>query len=80
MGAGLGTVLGIAASQIFIPFLQIGASTAATVPPFVVQIAWGQMWTIYAVFGAMFLIAVGVLIALLIRMKVFEAVKLGESI
>ena len=80
MGAGLGTVLGIAASQIFIPFLQIGASKAATVPPFVVQIAWGQMWTIYAVFGAMFLIAVGVLIALLIRMKVFEAVKLGESI
>jgi putative ABC transport system permease protein len=79
-GAGLGTVLGIAASQIFIPFLQIGASKAATVPPFVVQIAWNQMWTIYAVFGAMFLIAVGVLIALLIRMKVFEAVKLGESI
>jgi hypothetical protein len=45
-----------------------------------VQIAWNQMGTIYAVFGAMFLIAVGVLIALLIRMKVFEAVKLGESI
>lgn len=79
-GAGLGTVLGIAASQIFIPFLQIGASKAATVPPFVVQIAWNQLWTIYAVFGAMFLIAVGVLIALMRRMKVFEAVKLGESI
>jgi putative ABC transport system permease protein len=79
-GAGLGTVLGIAASQIFIPFLQIGASKAATVPPFVVQIAWTQLWTIYAVFGAMFLVAVSVLIALLIRMKVFEAVKLGESI
>jgi putative ABC transport system permease protein len=79
-GAGLGTVLGILASQIFIPFLQVGASKAAAVPPFVVQIAWSQMWTIYAVFGAMFLIAVGVLIALLIRMKVFEAVKLGESI
>jgi putative ABC transport system permease protein len=76
-GAGLGTVLGILASQIFIPYLQIGTRA---VPPFVVQIAWSQMWTIYAVFGAMFLIAVGVLIALLIRMKVFEAVKLGESI
>ena len=79
-GAGLGTVLGIAASQIFIPFLQIGASKAAMVPPFVVQIAWGQMGLIYAVFGAMFLLAVGVLIVLMRRMKVFEAVKLGESI
>ena len=79
-GAGLGTVLGIAASRLFIPFLQVGASKIALVPPFVVQIAWNQLWTIYAVFGAMFLIAVGVLVALLIRMKVFEAIKLGESI
>jgi putative ABC transport system permease protein len=79
-GAGLGTVLGVLASQLFIPFLQVGAGKTATVPPFVVQIAWNQLWTIYAVFGAMFLVAVGVLSALLIRMKVFEAIKLGESI
>jgi putative ABC transport system permease protein len=79
-GAGLGTALGVLASQLFIPFLQVGTDKYAQVPPFVVQIAWGQLWTIYAVFGAMFLIAVGVLVALLIRMKIFEAVKLGESI
>jgi putative ABC transport system permease protein len=79
-GAGLGTMLGVLASQIFIPFLQVGTGKTATIPPFVVQIAWNQLWTIYAVFGAMFLIAVGVLIVLLIRMKVFEAIKLGESI
>jgi putative ABC transport system permease protein len=79
-GAGLGTLLGVLASQIFIPFLQVGTGKTATIPPFVVQIAWNQLWTIYAVFGAMFLIAVGVLIVLLIRMKVFEAIKLGESI
>jgi putative ABC transport system permease protein len=79
-GAGLGTALGVAASQLFIPFLQVGADKTATVPPFIVNIAWNQLWTIYAIFGAMFFIAVGVLIALLIRMKVFEAIKLGESI
>ena len=79
-GAGLGTALGVLASQSFIPFLQVGAGKTATVPPFVVQIAWDQLWTIYAVFVAMFLIAVGVLVALLIRMKMFEAIKLGESI
>jgi putative ABC transport system permease protein len=67
-GAGLGTMLGVLASQIFIPFLQVGTGKTATIPPFVVQIAWNQLWTIYAVCGAMFLIAVGVLIALLIRM------------
>jgi putative ABC transport system permease protein len=77
-GGGLGTALGIGASILFIPYLQVGADKTAQVPPFVVQIAWEQLWTIYAVFGAMFVAAVVVLVVLLARMKVFEAVKLGE--
>jgi putative ABC transport system permease protein len=78
-GGGLGTALGIWASSLFIPYLQVGADKTARVPPFVVQIAWQELWTIYAVFGAMLVVAVLVLIALLVRMKVFEAVKLGET-
>jgi len=77
-GAGLGTGLGVWASSQFIPYMQVGAEKTALVPPFQVQIAWNELWTIYAVFGAMFLVAVGVLILLLVRMRVFEAVKLGE--
>jgi putative ABC transport system permease protein len=77
-GGGLGTALGIWASILFIPYLQVGVGKTAQVPPFVVQIAWGQLWTIYAVFGAMFVLAVAVLIGLLVRMRIFEAVKLGE--
>ncbi len=77
-GAGLGTGLGAWASSLFIPYLQVGADKTARVPPFLVQIAWGELLNIYAVFGVMFVVAVGVLISLLIRMKVFEAVKLGE--
>jgi putative ABC transport system permease protein len=78
-GAGLGTGLGAWASRLFIPYLQVGADKTARVPPFQVQLAWGELVNIYAVFGAMFVIAVSVLIALLMRMKVFEAVKLGET-
>ncbi len=78
-GAGLGTGLGAWASRLFIPYLQVGADKTVRVPPFQVQLAWGELVNIYAVFGAMFVIAVSVLIALLMRMKVFEAVKLGET-
>ena len=77
-GAGLGTGLGVWASSLFIPYFQVGADKTARVPPFVVHIAWSELQTIYAVFGAMFVVAVSVLIALLIRMRIFEAVKLGE--
>jgi hypothetical protein len=45
-----------------------------------VQVAWGQLGIILVIFGAMFLSAVAVLAVLLARMRVFEAVKLGETV
>ena len=72
--------LGVWASNLFIPFLQIGQEQTAVIPPFVVRIAWEQIVTITIFFAAMFLIAVLILIILLLRMRVFEAVKLGEAV
>jgi putative ABC transport system permease protein len=77
-GAAAGTGLGVWASQLFIPFLQVRGGQHPHTPPFVVQVAWGDIFQIYVVFGAMFLVAVVVMLVLLIRMRVFEAVKLGE--
>jgi putative ABC transport system permease protein len=79
-GVGLGTILGFLASVLFIPYFQVGVDKTDLVPPFIVQIAWEQLGTIYAVFGLMFIVAVAVLVILLARMKVFEALKLGEAI
>jgi putative ABC transport system permease protein len=79
-GVGLGTGLGVGASVLFIKYFQIGSDKTALVPPFVVEIAWQQVGIILAVFGAMFILAVAVLIVLLNRMRVFEAVKLGETV
>lgn len=52
----------------------------AQIPPFIVQIAWEQITIIYVVFGAMLIAAVLITIALLRRIKLFQAVKLGEAI
>ncbi len=79
IGGALGTALGLWASSLFIPYQQLGLDKTAQVPPFVVQIAWGDLWTIYALFGAMLVLAVLVLIVLLLRMRIFEAVKMGEA-
>ena len=79
VAGGLGTALGIAASYLFIPYFQVGGEKTSLVPPFVVRIAWGELWTIYALFALMFVVAVAVLIGLLVRMRIFEAVKMGEA-
>ena len=79
IGLLVGTGVGVAFSQWFIPYLQVGASLSAHYPPFNVEVAWGAIAQMYALFGLLFLAAVSILAALLLRMKVFQAIKLGET-
>jgi putative ABC transport system permease protein len=82
IGAGMlaGTLIGITASELFIPFLQVRGGAHPNTPPFAVQLDWDRIGIIYLVFGAMLLLAVLVMLVLLRRMKLFQAVKLGEAI
>lgn len=79
-GICAGTYLGLLSSYLFIPFLQIGYSQADLVPPFIVQIAWGEVAVIVAALVAMLLVATVSVIWLLMRMRTFQAVKLGEAL
>ena len=53
---------------------------AARTPPFLVQIDWSSVFQIYIRFGLLFVIAMFILTFLLMRMKIFEAIKLGEAL
>lgn len=80
LGLGAGTWLGMLISRLFIPYLQIGADATANTPPFTVEIAWFAIIRLYMLFGALFLAALSVLTVLLMRMKIFQAIKLGETV
>ena len=79
LGIGVGTGLGVFASRLFVPFLQIGASTQSQYPPFQIQIAWLSIVQIYILFAFLFFAALSALSGLLVRMKIFQAIKLGET-
>jgi putative ABC transport system permease protein len=79
LGIGVGTALGLFASQLFVPFLQIGASAQSQYPPFQIEIAWLSIAEIYVLFALLFVAALGILSTLLLRMKIFQAIKLGET-
>ena len=73
-----GTLLGIWMSHLFVPLLYI--EPQAQVPPFIVSIAWHDILRLYLFFGVMLLLVILSVVALLMRMKSFEAVKLGQTI
>ncbi|MCB0007611.1 MAG: hypothetical protein KDE04_14195, partial [Anaerolineales bacterium] len=79
-GVVLGTMLGIGVSRLFIPYLQIGTSTTALIPPFVVEIAWDAVSQVYVLFVMLFIVALVSLVLLGMRMKIFVAIKLGETV
>ena len=79
LGIGVGTALGVFASRLFVPFLQIGASAQSQYPPFHIEIAWLSIVEIYVLFALLFVVALGTLSTLLVRMKIFQAIKLGET-
>ena len=79
-GLVLGTFLGAWTSQLFIPFLQVGVDAAARTPPFLVEIAWPAIFRIYILFGLIFIIALIILAGFLLRMRIFQAIKLGETV
>jgi uncharacterized protein (UPF0212 family) len=62
-----------------VPFLQIGASAQSQYPPFQIEIAWLSIVQIYILFGALFIVALTVLSRLLLQMKIFQAIKLGDT-
>ena len=80
LGLGAGTAIGALISDLFIPYFQVGSGPTANIPPFTVEIAWFAVTRLYLLFGGLFLVAFIVLIVLLLRMKVFQAIKLGETV
>jgi len=80
VGVGGGLVSGLLTSQLFIPFLQVGFTAAELVPPYLVNIAWGDIIKAVAAIVITSLATNFGVIFFLSRIKVFEALKLGESL
>lgn len=79
-GAALGTAIGVLVSRMFIPFLQVRTGIFPETPPFVVQIDWERIMLVYSISGGLLVATIFVIVWLLRRMRIFEAVKLGEAV
>ena len=79
-GAAPGTAVGILTSRLFIPVLQVRTGVYPETPPFVVQIDWERIALVYGISGGLLAATIVVIVLLLHRMRIFEAVKLGEAV
>jgi putative ABC transport system permease protein len=80
VGLAAGTGIAVLASYLFIPHLPVAIGTHPGTPPYVVQIAWLDIVRVYVIFVVMLFVGILLTLISLSRMKIFQAVKLGEVI
>ncbi|MBZ0294237.1 MAG: ABC transporter permease [Anaerolineae bacterium] len=78
-GGIIGTLLGVWSSAFFIPYLQVDTGPLTGIPPMIVEVAWPAILRIYLLFAGLFLLGLSGSTLLLRRMKIFQAIKLGET-
>lgn len=79
LSIALGLGIGRAVSILFLPFLQTTESAASQVPPFRVVFQASDMLQLYGVVTVMVVLGAGLLLAHIRRLRVHQAVKLGEE-
>jgi putative ABC transport system permease protein len=79
LAIGLGVLIGKSVSLLFLPFLQTTENVAETVPPFRVIFNSDDTNQLYFVVGFMMLIGALLLFLHIRRLRVHQAVKMGEE-
>jgi len=75
----IGVTVGNLASRLFVPNFQIAFNPGSLVPPFKVSFAAIDFIRLYSIVGFMLAIGLGILSFMLSRIRVHQALKLGED-
>jgi putative ABC transport system permease protein len=78
-GLASGAGIGLGASSLFVPFLQVRATAHSGTPPFAVVPAGDDLVRLCLGFAAVLALALPISLLMLNRVRLHEAVKLGEE-
>ncbi|MBU6335525.1 MAG: ABC transporter permease [Chloroflexi bacterium] len=79
LGLGVGTAIGLLVATVIVPLLQVGVGPHPGTPATPARVAWQEIQLIYVVFGATLTVTLGVLALNAARLRIFQAVKLGDA-
>ncbi|WP_424767389.1 ABC transporter permease [Paenibacillus sp. sgz302251] len=75
----IGILVGNVASLLYVPNFQIAFNPSSLVPPFKVMFDADDLMRIYVLVGFMLLTGLGILAYMLSRLRIHQAIKLGED-
>jgi putative ABC transport system permease protein len=80
LGVASGSGIGMFIATLFIPYLPVSTGTGVEILPQITQIAWSKMVLVYLLFSCVLLLGLAMLVFFLRKIKIFQAIKLGETL
>ena len=78
-GVLCGAILGLAASDLFVPFFHFTDDPSKALPPFVPRIVWEQMEWIALVFAGTLVVSQFIILYGVTRRNAFQVLRMGEG-
>ena len=78
-GMGLGTVVGLQVGRRMMDVLGISEGGASVLPPFALSVSWLQVFTVWGVLGTTFVLTIGAVVLLYVRLAIHRALRVGEG-
>ncbi|TAJ17815.1 MAG: FtsX-like permease family protein [Dehalococcoidia bacterium] len=78
-GMGLGTVVGLQVGRRMMDVLGISEGGTAVLPPFALSVSWFQVFTVWGVLGATFVLTMAAVVLLYVRLAIHRALRVGEG-
>ena len=78
LAMAVGTLVGARLGILMLEFLGVTERGEEVVPPFVLATDWGTIGVAYGILGAVFLLAIGIVVALHARLALYRVLRLGE--
>jgi ABC-type lipoprotein release transport system permease subunit len=77
-GMGLGTLVGLRVGRLMMGFLTNDERGIEVLPPFILAVSWPEVFLVWGILGAVFVVTIGAVVLLYLRLAVHRALRIGD--
>ena len=78
-GMGLGTIVGFQIGRIMMDFLGTNERGDNVLPPFLLAVSWPEIFAVWGILGAVFVVTIAAVVLLYLRLAVHRALRIGDA-
>jgi putative ABC transport system permease protein len=78
-GMGLGTAVGLQVGERMMDVFSVSEQGTAVLPPFSLAVSWASVVTVWTVLGFAFVLTIGAVVLLYVRLAIHRALRVGEA-